>query len=1429
VLAQKPESGHTRITGEMWQQLHDQHPANSNKATYSKKLDKLKEAYHAGDTHAILGASYPNDTTHKKVAHVANFVLANLGSEHQVHAGLKQGTHPALSQAPAAPAPAPTNTESSPATPAPAPAAAAPKAGNSSIALTHTHWQSIKDAHPDNSNKKAFVSKVEKIQQAHSAGDADAILGMSYPNDTTGKKVVHVANAALADLGSDHKVHAGLKQDSHDALAQKPTETPAVTPSEPGPKDGDTKQGAEGELVFKDGHWHKQEDASTRTASTDGATATDVTPKGHGIDSPESSDVDMDSYADQYGEMVKLEQAGDVQGLKDFAAKHHNDPQLKNLAQLANQKLTKLASAAAEKPAETPSVTGGTEIEKPKQIVAPTAAEVDALKADLKALGIGVRVLKSSGGLIDVRPKLPAGDALPLFTQDQLAQVAQVLDKHGMTYELCAWAGKTMASYFAGQEKNALNLVGMALNHDGSRGTKPLPAATAPEKPTVTTAEGSAVTGLAMPKFLEGAKTTGVVAHYQKVAQKVLDLASAGDAAGLAQLKADGMAPKTDGKVGNTWKGKTANSKILLALHDAAATQVAGGAAAPAAAETTPAASAPDAPTVPDAAPAGGLPTPPKFKSNDAQHLANVWHQVAEQGKYAAIALSVEQASTTTALGNIPEAPELVSYGKELLASMAAAGAGPKEGDTKMGVEGMLVLKDGHWVKMDQDAHPIDAIPMPPLEGFYNPQKVGIALQELKAKVKAEGPSALKGVTKKMSATGKLITKVGGYKITGHVSSDSSHSAVYHYVEALKTVAGSPKKTKAAAASAAAAGPAPYAPPEPASESIDGWKQIGPQGGSNPGGKFVDDQGVEWYCKFPGDPDVAKSEVLAAKLYEAAGITGQDCKLITKDGKLGIASKWVDVQKAGPDALAKAEGVAEGFAVDAWLANWDVVGLAFDNLQLDAHGQAVRVDAGGSLEYRAQGGKKAFGESVSEIDTLRDPKINPQSAQVFGHLTAADITASVAKVAEVPDDAIYDLVMEFGPGSMADKAHLIDTLIARKQDLLAKYPKAAKKSQKAKVKPEKQDPTALKVDPSQLPQPHDFHNWNGPGNGLSSKTHVNDMNLKAEQDLLDFAAKGNLIALKDYHYEAVDKDTGAPTGQQHIEQHPSQHVKTYWSDLVSTLGYIANPPEQLKRFKSVVAAGLKKVSDAFASAGYGTTTSKVAANQRLAFWIALGHTKPVEALVPNHASLEFQSTPVGVPKMTEQMKAAAKQAYASLASDRLVKRFINGIQASGTYNDNFRDGKMVTHDGKDAVGMVLDAYSYATEKPEGFEVYKWVSFPGDMGKQMLNAKPGTVFQNPGSMCCSYNPTATSGFGPDRMRIRFAKGSKAVDSFGSGSFSSEQEITTLPGQRFVILSSKKVHCPVKHKERIELDVLMLPPDDTYVAELEANKGKHGQSS
>lgn len=773
------------------------------------------------------------------------------------------------------------------------------------------------------------------------------------------------------------------------------------------------------------------------------------------------------------------------------------------------------------------------------------------------------------------------------------------------------------------------------------------------------------------------------------------------------------------------------------------------------------------------------------------------------------------------------------------LASTAGAAPGPQDGDTKPGADGAtLVFKDGRWHKQaepEQQPEPaaptgVEAVAIPDFQvvdaGNWAAPYAKVAAA-LKALVLEKGAAGLKGVVIN-HADGRFTINLAGYKLkkvgpkdpNSNPAYTARRAAMHKFVTDLKAAAGKPVKAKVP--KPAGAGAAPSDASTAGLPSIDSWAQTGAQGGSNPGGRFKDEHGVEWYCKFPKDADIARSEVLAAKLYEAAGVKGQDAKLITKDGKIGIASRWVGVKKGSPADLHGTPGALSGFAVDAWLANHDVVGMAFDNLQIGDDGRSMRVDAGGSLEYRAQGAKKAFGPTVGEIDSMRDASIAPQAAAVFGGMTNADLTASAKKVLGVSDEKIFDLVMEYGPGTGPEKAALIDTLIARKDDLAKRFPKAVPK-EKVKAKP---DPTKLKVSADQLPKPHDFMNFGGKGSPLSSKAHVNEANAKTEQELLDFALKGNLVALKDYHYEAVDKETGASLGSKPISEYPSQHVKLYWSDLVSTLSYIANPPEALKKFKSVVATSITKVSQAFKSAKYGTTTKAVDANSRLAFWIALGSVKPIENLLPPGGSLEFQSKPAGQPKITPEQVQQAKDAYQALASNRPVKRFINGIQSSGTYNDNFRDGRMVTTDGHDAVGMTLDAYSYATEKPEGFELYKWISFPGDMAKEMLAAPAGTVFQNPGSMCCSTGATSTQGFGPDRIRIRYANGAKAVDSFGSGNFAGEKEITTLPGQRFVILKCHKVMDPVKGKERIELDILMLPPDPTYVAELETMKGKHG---
>lgn len=248
----------------------------------------------------------------------------------------------------------------------------------------------------------------------------------------------------------------------------------------------------------------------------------------------------------------------------------------------------------------------------------------------------------------------------------------------------------------------------------------------------------------------------------------------------------------------------------------------------------------------------------------------------------------------------------------------------------------------------------------------------------------------------------------------------------------------------AAAASKPAAEPSPIVrgtPPNPAKLT-----QIGPQRGSNPGGLYHDtDTGVQWYVKQPASADIAANEVLAGKLYELAGVEVPELHLITLNGKPSIASRIVDgLKKADASTLAAAPGTAEGFAVDAWLANWDVVGLGLDNL-LVRGARAVRVDTGGALRYRAQGSLKgsAFGDVVTELDSLRDASLNRQSAQVFGRLTAKQVEDSVVTVLRIRDGDIERLVEEFGPRDAIERGKLAERLLARKADLARRFPAAA--------------------------------------------------------------------------------------------------------------------------------------------------------------------------------------------------------------------------------------------------------------------------------------------------------------------------------------------------------------------------------------------------
>ncbi len=234
--------------------------------------------------------------------------------------------------------------------------------------------------------------------------------------------------------------------------------------------------------------------------------------------------------------------------------------------------------------------------------------------------------------------------------------------------------------------------------------------------------------------------------------------------------------------------------------------------------------------------------------------------------------------------------------------------------------------------------------------------------------------------------------------------------------------------------------------PEVALSSLN---KVGPKpGGTAKGGLYEDADGQKWLVKSYDTADQARQEVLAASLYQAAGASTPEMKLIdTGDtfgpNGVGVMSKWEDgLEFHGPSSSqwANAKLMAQpDFAADAWLANWDVTGLGHDNIAFNtATGKMMRVDPGGSLEYRAMGGKKgtAWNKQASEWDTLRDPKVNTQSAAMFGDMTDAGLKNSAMKVAAVDDATIKAITAKHLPEGQASK--MADTLIARRDAIAAK-------------------------------------------------------------------------------------------------------------------------------------------------------------------------------------------------------------------------------------------------------------------------------------------------------------------------------------------------------------------------------------------------------
>jgi len=192
-------------------------------------------------------------------------------------------------------------------------------------------------------------------------------------------------------------------------------------------------------------------------------------------------------------------------------------------------------------------------------------------------------------------------------------------------------------------------------------------------------------------------------------------------------------------------------------------------------------------------------------------------------------------------------------------------------------------------------------------------------------------------------------------------------------------------------------------------------------GGSNSGSVMKSKDGNQYYVKT-GNESQSVVEHLTNQLYQKAGVPVHDAQLIQYGGTNAFMTPYAkDAKDMTSKDMAAHKDVQEGFVIDAWLGNWDVVGSGNSNIK-NIGGKAIRVDVGGSLYMRANQGTKAdsefFGATdvVTELESLRGKGSEGSKAThtkpVFENITDEHLQTGATMLSGVSNQDILDLVKD---------------------------------------------------------------------------------------------------------------------------------------------------------------------------------------------------------------------------------------------------------------------------------------------------------------------------------------------------------------------------------------------------------------------------------
>lgn len=223
---------------------------------------------------------------------------------------------------------------------------------------------------------------------------------------------------------------------------------------------------------------------------------------------------------------------------------------------------------------------------------------------------------------------------------------------------------------------------------------------------------------------------------------------------------------------------------------------------------------------------------------------------------------------------------------------------------------------------------------------------------------------------------------------------------------------------------------------------------VKPLGGSTGAKLAKDAAGNQYVIKGGNSAGHIRNESAADELYRAAGVNVPKQQVHdTPDGPQKVAEfikgkTLQELKVSNPKQYeAAVKRLRKDFVVDALLGNRDVVGMNLDNIVVGKGGKVFRVDNGGSLTFRAQGGTKDFGpDAGKELSGLRDPSINSAAASVFGGITNKEISSQITAVMK-RKDAILS----------AAKTPELRATLEKRFDSLAKWQAANKQSSKPKT------------------------------------------------------------------------------------------------------------------------------------------------------------------------------------------------------------------------------------------------------------------------------------------------------------------------------------------------------------------------------------------